>query len=489
VLDAFNRGGAQVAGGQHNRGFNAGSDLDYVRGIHSYRAGVAFDGLHVRANDTTNYLGTYTFESQQAFDEGRPRSYTRRIGDPTIRYTNLQAGAYVQDDMRLRRNLTLSPGVRYEAQTHVSDYNGVMPRVGVTWAPFKSGATTIRSSWGIFHDWLPASTYEQTLRVNGFRQQEIDIIDPPYPIAGDVGPSPPGNRYFLEGDLRLPQTNRISVGVDQRLGKNVQSTTTYAHQRGVSVFRGLNLNAPVDGVRPDDAFGNIIGVVSDAASRQDQMQFSLNVNPGALLPAYNAPRVSWKRTTVFVNYTWTSLENNSDGAFAPPATGSLAAEWGPAPQEVPHRFNATMNNQIVRNLLSQINFNMNSGLPYTIKTGFDENGDLIYNDRPAGVGRNTTRGDVQWTLNAAAAYTFMFGRQQTRLPPGIAVATNGTAATVQTFDQNGARFRLQFVVQAQNLTNHANYTGYSGVLTSPFFGQATAVTGTRKVDMGVQLSF
>ena len=60
---------------------------------------------------------------------------------------------------------------------------------------------------------------------------------------------------------------------------------------------------------------------------------------------------------------------------------------------------------------------------------------------------------------------------------------------MQTFDQNGARFRLQFVVQVQNLTNHANYTGYSGVLTSPFFGQATAVTGTRKVDMGVQLSF
>ena len=57
--------------------------------------------------------------------------------------------------MRLRRNLTFSAGVRYEAQTHVGDYNGLMPRLGVTWAPFKSGATTLRTSWGIFHDWLP----------------------------------------------------------------------------------------------------------------------------------------------------------------------------------------------------------------------------------------------------------------------------------------------------------------------------------------------
>ena len=49
---------------------------------------------------------------------GTPRSYTRRIGDPNIAYKNLQAGVYLQDDIRVRRNLTFSPGVRYEAQTH-----------------------------------------------------------------------------------------------------------------------------------------------------------------------------------------------------------------------------------------------------------------------------------------------------------------------------------------------------------------------------------
>jgi len=282
----------------------------------------------------------------------------------------------------------------------------------------------------------------------------------------------------------------VSGGIDQRLARQVQTSVTYAYQRGVSVLRGLNLNAPVDDVRPDPGFGNIVEVVSDAASRLHEVQFSMTVNPGALIPAFNAPLINWKRATLFTNYTWANLENNSDGAFAIPATGSLAQEWGTASQEIPHRFNVTFNSQFVRNFLMQWNVNMNAGSPYTIRTGFDGNGDLVYNDRPEGVDRNTQRAPTQWTINPAAAYTFLFGRQQTRLPPGISVTAGGAGApTVQTFDQNAARFRLQFVVQIQNLTNRANYVGYSGVITSPFFGQATAVTGTRKVDISAQLSF
>jgi hypothetical protein len=488
VIEAFTRGGAQRAGGQHTRGLNAATDLDYVRGIHSYRAGLEVNYLRVRADDTTNYLGTYTFESPEAFEQGRPRSYTQRIGDPEIRYNNLQGGIYVQDDMRLRRNLTLSAGVRYEAQTHIDDYDGLMPRFGVTYAPFRNGATTLRSSWGIFHDWLPANTYEQTLRVDGVQQREVDLLNPAYPVVGEIGPGSTANRYLLDGDLRLPRNNRTSFGVDQRLHRLVQTTTTYAYQRGSSVYRGLNLNSPVDGTRPDLLFGNIIEVVSDARARQHEVQFAMTVNPGALLPAFNAPLVKWDRVTVFANYTWLNVKNNSDGAFSTPATGSLNDEWGSAPFHVPHRFNVTVNNQIVRNLLAQLNFNTNSGNPYTIRTGFDENGDLIYNDRPASIGRNTERGQQQWNLNMAAGYTILFGRQ-TNLPPGIGVIGGGGGPQVVTVNNSGARFRLQFVVQVQNVTNNANYTGYSGVQTSPFFGQPTAVLNTRKVDVGVNLSF
>ena len=52
-----------------------------------------------------------------------------------------------------------------------------------------------------------------------------------------------------------------------------------------------------------------------------------------------------------------------------------------------------------------------------------------------------------------------------------------------------ARYRLQVFLQAQNVTNERNYLGYSGTLTSPFFGKPTAVSGMRKIDVGLGLQF
>ena len=63
-------------------------------------SGIELDGGWYHSDDTTNYLGTYTFESLEAFEAGTPRSYTRRIGDPNIDYNNLQGGIYIQDDIR-----------------------------------------------------------------------------------------------------------------------------------------------------------------------------------------------------------------------------------------------------------------------------------------------------------------------------------------------------------------------------------------------------
>ena len=111
----------------------------------------------------------------------------------------------------------------------------------------------------------------------------------------------------------------------------------------------------------------------------------------------------------------------------------------------------------------------------------------MFNDRPAGIDRNTERGANQWTLNMNVGYGFSFG-PPVGGPPGIAVIAGGGAPTVQTVDQ-GPRYRMQFFVQAQNLTNRANYVGYSGTLTSPFFGLPTSVTAMRRVESGINFSF
>jgi hypothetical protein len=488
VLDAFTSGGAQLTGGEHSRRINFGSDLDYVLGKHSFRTGLLVDQGWYRSDSSANYFGTYTFDNIDAFVANQPSNYTRRIGDPNISYQSLQAAFYVQDDIRLRKNLTLSPGLRYEAQTHVHDATDLGPRFGITWAPFKGGQTTLRGSAGMFYEWLPTGTYEQALRVDGFRQQELNVVDPTYPDFDAVGFVPATNRYVLGADYQAPRITRFSTGVDQGLLKAVRVSATYSYQRSSRLSRGLNLNIPVGGIRPDAAFANIIDVVSDAASLQHQLQIDANVNPGAMLPAFKGPLVSWKRTTLFLNYSLVSLRNNSDGPFSIPASGDLGAEWGPAANDMRHRVNATLNNQIVRNLLLSLNLNTTSAPAYTLLTGRDDNGDGVFNDRPFGIGRNTLRASSHTTVNTNFAYQFAFGRTAS-LPPGIGVFGGGGAAQVRTFDQGNARYRLQVFVQAQNLTNEPNYVGYSGTLTSRFFGRPTTVQGMRKIDFGIGLSF
>jgi hypothetical protein len=488
VNDAFTSGGAQLAGGQHSRTINLGSDLDYVLGRHSLRAGILLNGGWYRSDSSSNYLGTYTFDNLQAFQANQPSNFTRRIGDPRLSYQNLQSGMYVQDDIRVRKNLTLSPGLRYEVQTHVGDYANLGPRFGMTWAPLASGQTTLRGSVGVFYDWLPTTTYEQALRVDGVRQEELNILSPPFPDPGALGVVPATNRYLLGNAYSAPRTSRISAGIDQTIRKVTRISATYSYQRGSRLSRGLNLNAPIDGVRPDPAFANIVEVIADAASRQHQLQVDANVNPGAMLPAFNGPLISWKRTTLFANYTWATLRNNTDGPFNMPASGALAAEWGPAATDVRQRLNVAFNNQVIRNVLISLNVNSSTGAAYTLLTGRDDNGDGVFNDRPAGVGRNTLRASGQQTVNLYAAYQFAFGRRAP-LPPGIGVFGGGGTAQVRTFDQGTARYRIQLYVQAQNLTDRANYLGYSGTVISPFFGRPTTVSGMRKIDIGLSLNF
>ena len=490
VLDGFTSGGAQVRGGQHSKTVTFGSDLDYVRGIHTFRTGLQIDGARWRSDDHSNYLGTYTFESLEAFAAGRPRSYTRRIGDPNISYSNVQGAWYLQDDIRVRRNLTVSGGVRYEAQTHVNDVDNIMPRFGVTWAPGAAGTTTLRASWGIFHDWVPNGTYEQTLRVDGFRQRELDIRNPTYPdltvLALDAAPV---NRYLFGDLVALPSNTRVSLGVDRRY-RQLQASATYAYMRGGAVARGLNLNAPVDGARPDPLFGNVVEVVSDASSRQHQLQTSVNLNVGAMQPLQkSAPRINFKRTTLFLNYTIGRQRNNSDGAFSVAPTGDLELEWGPANNDVRHRLNISLNNQIIKNFNMGLNVGATSGTPYTIRTGFDDNGDLIFNDRPIGVFRNTERASGHFNINMMLGYNWQFGPPAGG-PPGIGVFIGGAGAApeVRTFEAP-ARYRIGVNVFVQNLTNNPNYTGYSGVMTSQFFRQATAVSQVRRVEAGLNFGF
>jgi hypothetical protein len=422
----------------------------------------------------------------------------------------------------VRKNLTLSPGIRYEAQTHLSDYNNFGPRFGVTYSPGKGGKLTLRGSAGIFYDWLSTGTYEQTLRVDGIRQRELNIKDPSFPDpTGGVSVAPPTNRYQLGGDLQMQRTTRLSAGFDRGLTRMIRLNATYAYTLGSNLMRGLNLNAPVAGtsVRPDPNFANVVEVVGDAESRQHTLNVGsvinfnvtspgngpVMINNGAMVmvmsngPAPGAApggaknpanaRWNWRRMQMFMNFSLGRARNNTDGAFSMPASGSIADDWGPSNFDVRRRFNVSWSSSQLRNFNANLNFNTSSAAPYTIRSGFDTNQDLVFNDRPFGIGRNTQRGSAQWTMNGFFSYGWQFGKP-VQMPGGVRIGAEGGALTAtQGAATSAGRYRLGFTVNVQNITNHGNLGSYIGTLTSKDFGHPTQVLGTRKVDFSVGLSF
>ena len=523
VNDAFTSGGAQRRGGSHARNYWLNSDLDYVRRNHSMRAGVEVQYARSRTDSDSNYLGTYTFEDLAAYEAGRPRSYTRRLGDPLVQYTNVQAGIYLQDDIKVRKGLTITGGVRYEVQTHVPDALNFAPRAGFTWAPFKSGKTTLRGSWGMFYDWLPTGIYAQTLQVDGFRQRELNVINPSFPDPGSAGAAPPTNRYLLAEDRPMAYAQRLSAGLAQTLSRRINANVLYSYGYRYSLLVGRNLNAPVNGIRPDPTFANVVLASADGKGRQHYVNASMNINLAPMAPqggappgggggpimigggggpmmimmgpggppASGGPRWQWRRGLSIAGfYNLGRQYDNTDGAFAIPASVNLADEWGPSAFDRRHNGNIAISSGALRNFSARLGVNGSSAPPLTIRTGFDDNGDLIFNDRPAGVGRNSARTRGYWNANANFGYSFTLGKKQVTSGGGVQIMGGPAGLSVNpTGTQTQPRYRLNLAVNVANIFNRPVYSGFSGAMNSPFFLQPTRADGVRRVTLNANVSF
>lgn len=493
VPEEFTSGGAQRKGGTFNRSFAFQQDLDYVRGLHSFRAGLMMDGGYARTSTFTNYLGTYTFESLEAFTEGRPRSYSRRIGDPSFDYWNVQTALYIQDDIRPRKNVSVSLGLRYETQMRVDDRVNFAPRAGFTWSPLQSGKISVRGSWGIFYDWYQMGLYAQTLQTDGTRAREVNILNPSYPDPGplDVA-SAPSNRYLLEDRLKMPMTKRASLGLSGSVGR-LYLGATYSYNRNSNVLVGENLNAPVGGVRPDPTLANVIRTVGKARSVFHSVSGNASLNLGPMGPT--APTAASQgffslRRGLYVSsfFGLSRSRSQSEGPFSVPFLSNLEDEW--APSGAPWNLHGNISSSMFRNLSMNLSVSASAAGYYTIRTGRDDNGDLIFNDRPAGVGRNTERGEMTLNSYLSFNYSIGFGRQTTRAPQGIMIMEHGGMMTAGPMNASAApRYRLSIGVSIDNPTNRPNYYGYNGNLSSTSFGQPLSASGVRRVTFNANLSF
>jgi hypothetical protein len=283
--------------------------------------------------------------------------------------------------------------------------------------------------------------------------------------------------------LVQPRLAETIAAIEQTLPGEVRVNTMYVRRRGSSLLRGVNVNAPLaNGVRPDPASGPVTEIQSVARSQFDALSFNMN---------YARPQ---QRLFLAANYTIGRSIDETDSPFGLPAdTYNLRAERGPALGFSRHRFMSMANAPLPKRFRLGTSLRILSALPYNITTGRDDNGDTVSNDRPAGVTRNTGRGRAQVDLGLRLGWGVAFGGAapppagpQVRIVRGDNADPLGSMGGIE---GQGKRYTLEVYAQAYNALNHVNALNFSGVVTSPFFGQPTSAMAARRIEIGARLGF
>lgn len=497
VLDQFTSGGAGQMGVREGRQFSVAQNFDFSIAKHMLRAGVLVDGAWWDSNQQTNANGLFTFSTMDDYLAGRPSTYTRRIGDPQVAYSQFQAGWYLQDDFRVSKNLSASVGVRQEVQTNLDDKFNLAPRAAFTYALRKGN---IRGGYGIFYDWLESSVYEQVVRVDGTQQTDEVILDPSYPDPGlGAGTSLAASRIQLGPQMTQPTIHQASIGWERPLGEVGNVRTDYMLIRGYETLRSVNVNAPLDGVRPDPTAGNVTQIESTGRRASDRITVALLLRQ---------PRVRGLMGNVM--YQYTNSRNFADSPLTLPSDSyNPDADWGPSSMDIRHRLFFMLNTPLLQGVRMSMQAQYSSAPPYTITTGIDNNDDTVFNDRPAGIGRNSERGASQWNVNLRLNRSFNLGgvlggdgpmmlgggapppppTNNQQGPGGGAGAGGGGPVQMVMMDGNASRYRLDLYVQAFNVLNTANYNAFVGNQLSPYYGQPTSAAPPRRIEIGASLSF
>jgi hypothetical protein len=396
VQEAFSTGGAGVNNRRTTSTWELADNVDFSVGRkHQARVGALLEGGRYDTFDEQNKLRPPDVREPGGLQR-RPAAAVpaaHRHGRhlvPPVPVGPLPAGRVAGEQSvhdRLRR--------AQRVQSHIGDGLNLMPRVGVTWNPIRN--TAIRAGYGLYYDWYEATLFDQTLRLNGVSQTDLTIR---YIYQtnedGTITAAPTqqvlaGGRTQAAANLDLPYQHQASVSVERQLRQNVSTSVSYQMLRGRNQYRARDINTPVDGVRPDQAVGIITQFDSDGKTESDRVSFQTRL----LIPQ--------QRIFFNVSYTLGRANSYANGAttlpFEQPAPGPRLGAAGPGH---PPSVQAQTQVPIGLGFRGMFQFVAQSGAAYNITTGRDDNNDGVINDRPAGVGRNSARGEGYWNLSTCA---------------------------------------------------------------------------------------
>jgi hypothetical protein len=313
------------------------------------------------------------------------------------------AALFFQDDWKVNKNLTLSGGVRWESQNHISDHSDWAPRAAFAYAldGHKKGTitkTVLRGGYGFFYDRLTIGTLMSAERYDGKpgSQQQIVINQPTCFDSDSLAAAlaqPGSNCAATTGEQQInvispryqsPVHEQLGVSLERQATKTATVTLTYLHTLGVHQVATINSNAylpetgsfppfynsttgPTPGVRPNPNFGPIDETFPEAIYKQNQLIVNVNARISPRLSLSGFYTAQWANSdTGTASNSYYIMQDYGRATFVSRNQALLFANysgpWGLS-------FNPFLSVQ--------------SGRPYDIATANDMTGDnFIGQDRP-----------------------------------------------------------------------------------------------------------
>lgn len=316
---------------------------------HAVKFGIRVRGISIEDRSENNYAGTFTFggipevrnpagctpvepptcvvvtPAVSSIEQYRqkllgnpdprfnPTQFSITIGNPLADVSQVDYSPFITDDWKVRPDLTLSFGLRYENQTNIKSRFNFAPRVGFAWSPGAGGAkapkTVFRGGFGVFYDRFNEGNTLRALRNDGVSQVQYVVTSnvgnilgqasftnagiTNVPTAAQVAAATPSSNvpFRLANDISAPYSIQSAISVEHQLNPRTVFSATYTTSRSLHTLRIRNINAPVcpDAIvcpagltpaqiaarRPDPALGNISQMESSGYSKTDLMFFNL----------------------------------------------------------------------------------------------------------------------------------------------------------------------------------------------------------------------
>ena len=282
-----------------------GDTLTWVHGNHTIKTGGAI--YRIRVNRSGTDYTSMQFSSIPAFINDQLSTVSITVGDPGHGTRATQMGFFVQDTYRVRKNITLDYGLRYDLETVVHDSHyatqtydptiGALahpggsyyhinaadwqPRFGATWQPMDK--MVLRGGFGMFYQAYPV----------GFGSYNVPLNNIPGNVSLNSltapGLSYPYDKFLIDNTAAAPTvygfpvhkpdiySEQWNVSAAYQLASNTGLEVAYVGNHGVNLWREIDINYAnnITGLRPNPNFSDIFLETNSGFSGYDGLQISL----------------------------------------------------------------------------------------------------------------------------------------------------------------------------------------------------------------------